>query len=969
MGKGSMRFLGFVVGIWLGLWGLAASVVVGGCGGGGGTTTTVTANAGDDQEVLVGDTVALDGQASTGVGNIAWTFVSRPSGSSATLSDATTLTASFEADVAGEYSVQLSVNAGAATDTVAVTAVAVQAAITVPSGSAVTTRTRFNSTEYVIDLAQTGGILSGEGSRAAGLNAALKSQSSVASYSWEQISGPGATETNGTTNATLEFTAPSFADFFNASDHYKWQVLPVSRDDTKMVFKLTVTASDGTSDTSLFTVYVQDGGLEIHTSSGLPNVGIGTTVILSGPNLDASGASATVAANEEGDPITDWSWSLSVPSGSSATFLDSGATTSTLQFPSFVPDVAGLYTVGFSSTTGNTGATAYATNKVPGTLTINAADYVGVGTIGGTTPVTPQCATCHGSSPLSGLDDKVTAWSGTEHADLFEDSMSTYAGLAPEPYLWQFHTVGYNPDAANDGFDDLAGAAGFTFPEEGLTFSEFTSTYPSVAKLAGNQCENCHGPGGQHAGDPSRIAHSFAQFGVCGQCHIQETQWANSAHNMTGVKHGSGTYQNYWATNAKCVRCHNAGGFATYVEEGEEGLAAVAAAVETGEFVGITCAGCHNPHDATNENQLRIAGNVTMIADSSTVDAGKAAVCYTCHDGNYSHNETDCDTNADGISTGNTACATRDQTATEYWRGGYHYNPQSPMLEGKQAITDLSNDGTNDLTLDENSFHSSSSFIRSEVTGDSTLSSTNDKCVTCHMAEGPSSDEEGYLHLGGHAFKLRVGHGIGHLQGGEEAEDTEEEAGEIENVSACTVCHPSVTEINRTARADYDGDGTIEGIQDEVSGLLLNLSTKIKALDTTNVNQAATTYNTDVGTTESGGVITVGSLGWAGECTSFSGTTGAGCGTGIAGTGSCANRATGRERNYYKPCSFLDANVALRRAVWNHNSIVRDGSLGIHNAAYTIQVLQETYKALGILLEGDAATTTYKTDYASATLR
>ena len=49
--------------------------------------------------------------------------------------------------------------------------------------------------------------------------------------------------------------------------------------------------------------------------------------------------------------------------------------------------------------------------------------------------------------------------------------------------------------------------------------------------------------------------------------------------------------------------------------------------------------------------------------------------------------------------------------------------------------------------------------------------------------------------------------------------------------------------------------------------------------------------------------------------------------------------------------------------------IIRDGSLGVHNAAFTVQLLQGTYQALGILLEGDAATTTYKTDFPNATLR
>ena len=316
-----------------------------------------------------------------------------------------------------------------------------------------------------------------------------------------------------------------------------------------------------------------------------------------------------------------------------------------MQFPTFIPDVAGLYELSYLSTSGANTYTS-PTRKSPGSISINAAEWTGVGVIGGTTATSPQCGTCHDGSPEG---DKVTKWSATKHANIFENSMSTYAGLAPEPYLWEFHSVGYNLSASNKGFDDQAALVGFTFPEAGLSFASFTSSYPEVAKLATVQCENCHGPGSQHAGDPLRIAYSSTQAGVCGQCHIQEAEWVNSGHNFVGVEHGSGNYQNSWSgSSAGCLRCHNASGFGTYLEEGEEGLSTALLTNPTADFPGVTCAGCHNPHDATNPAQLRLYGNVTMAIDGSTVNAGKAAVCYTCHDGNYALHETDCDVNGDG---------------------------------------------------------------------------------------------------------------------------------------------------------------------------------------------------------------------------------------------------------------------------------------------------------------------------------
>jgi hypothetical protein len=99
-------------------------------------TVTVTAvnqapvaDAGADQSVLRGETVQLDGSGSSdpeGVDlSFAWSFESRPDGSSATLEGAASATPSFVADVRGNYVVSLIVNDGeldSAPDTVTITA-------------------------------------------------------------------------------------------------------------------------------------------------------------------------------------------------------------------------------------------------------------------------------------------------------------------------------------------------------------------------------------------------------------------------------------------------------------------------------------------------------------------------------------------------------------------------------------------------------------------------------------------------------------------------------------------------------------------------------------------------------------------------------------------------------------------------------------------------------------------------------
>lgn len=87
------------------------------------------ADAGSDDVVFTGDTVILDGSGSSDIDNdpltYSWAFTSVPAGSSAALSGAGTITASFVPDLAGDYVVRLIVNDGLADslpDSVTVTA-------------------------------------------------------------------------------------------------------------------------------------------------------------------------------------------------------------------------------------------------------------------------------------------------------------------------------------------------------------------------------------------------------------------------------------------------------------------------------------------------------------------------------------------------------------------------------------------------------------------------------------------------------------------------------------------------------------------------------------------------------------------------------------------------------------------------------------------------------------------------------
>ena len=212
------------------------------------------------------------------------------------------------------------------------------------------------------------------------------------------------------------------------------------------------------------------------------------------------------------------------------------------------------------------------------------------------------CVICHGDSTNTRLG-KVPSWSRTLHARAF-DSVSF---VQNNPACLPCHTTGWDTTRRNGGFDDF--------------FLDIPRTHAdTVGMLATKnvQCEDCHRPyTASGVGYDTSLAAS-----KCGQCHGGDPHtpiyddWLKSMHAQSKYT-SSGTFT-LTATNPNCAGCHTAEGMIQWFNQ--TGLAPAVVVGDTSKTVGITCAGCHNPHGSSNEHQLRLP---------------VAQICEKCHNPEY----------------------------------------------------------------------------------------------------------------------------------------------------------------------------------------------------------------------------------------------------------------------------------------------------------------------------------------------
>ena len=218
----------------------------------------------------------------------------------------------------------------------------------------------------------------------------------------------------------------------------------------------------------------------------------------------------------------------------------------------------------------------------------SASGFLGYGTEDAQAEHFTVCGNCHIGSQ--------SEWELTAHADAWNTLQESGSAQA---FCEGCHTVSENGNEAE-------GEAGWVATAD--------TRYYDV------QCESCHGPGAGHVSNPE-AAQPLASITVgldltsgCGECHQGShhgfvEEWANSRHGFEGDDSPRG--------RAGCQDCHEAkralevlGVDADYIEKG------------TAENLPIVCSVCHDPHNATNEHQLRFPINVASVEEN---------LCMKCH--------------------------------------------------------------------------------------------------------------------------------------------------------------------------------------------------------------------------------------------------------------------------------------------------------------------------------------------------
>lgn len=339
------------------------------------------ANAGTNQSVSIGSVVTLDGTASSDANrdslNYKWTMGSTPSGSTAALSSAISPNPKFTADVAGTYSVILTVNDGNVDSTVSVVTVTASAANSAPVANAGLPQNVALSTTVTLD---------GTGSSDA--------NNDFITYKWTLITKP----------------AGSIAQLVSATS-----AKPTFRTDVSGTYVATLIVNDGKVDSvaAATTVTVSSANSDPIASAGAnQNVVLGSTVTLDGTN-------STDANRDQ----LSYRWVMMSKPTTSAALLANATSAK----PTFLADVLGTYVITLIVNDGKVDSTTVAT-----TVTVSSANVAPVANAGTAQNVVLGTVTLDGSASSDANGDALTyTWTLLNKPSTSSAALSTTTSAKP----------------------------------------------------------------------------------------------------------------------------------------------------------------------------------------------------------------------------------------------------------------------------------------------------------------------------------------------------------------------------------------------------------------------------------------------------------------------------------------------------------------------------------------------------------
>lgn len=235
--------------------------------------------------------------------------------------------------------------------------------------------------------------------------------------------------------------------------------------------------------------------------------------------------------------------------------------------PEFIPDVPGIYTLDVTDEA----------SAEPVKIVVYAGTWRGVvvGQDENGRPVADSlCTGCHRPDFAP---DIFPQWAETGHAEIFTDNLNTSSHYSSNCFAC--HTVGYDPTVANGGADEAVDYEAFTNagllsnpdPDNWTTVLE---QFPDTAQMANIQCENCHGPNSSEPGLDT-LAHGWMadvvgeprvslSSDVCATCHGEPLRHARFQQWQLSG-HGNFELAIEEGESGNCSRCHTANGFLTWL--------------------------------------------------------------------------------------------------------------------------------------------------------------------------------------------------------------------------------------------------------------------------------------------------------------------------------------------------------------------------------------------------------------------